>query len=113
MSVVERTIQLRHYELVPGERDLFAQWWADVLVPVRVACGFRVEFGYLVQGKDEFLWAVSVEGDRAQFDRIEANYLESPERADAFENLPERVSEKHLSFVDDSMPAVARADGAL
>ena len=103
MTAMNRTVQLRRYELVPGQSDAFTRWWRQVLVPLRVSQGFRIEFGYLIHSSGEFLWAVSVEGDRVEFGRIEAAYIESPERARVFENLPERVKEKHLSFVDDTI----------
>ena len=103
MTAAIRTVQLRRYELKPGESEAFARWWAEVLVPIRRSCGFRIEFGYLVRGEDEFLWAVSVEGDRTEFDRIEAGYVDSPARARAFAQLPERVRAQHLSFVEDRM----------
>jgi len=99
MTAGKRTIQLRRYELVPGESEAFTAWWTNVLAPVRHAYGFRIDFSYLSSTANEFLWAVSIEGDRDEFDRVEAEYVASPERAAAFENVPQRVLIQHISFV--------------
>lgn len=100
-----RTVQLRRYHLEPGESDAFVAWWREVLVPIRVACGFRIEFGYLLAGTDEFLWAVSVAGTREAFERVEAAYVDSPERAGVFANLKERVRTRTVNFADDVLDA--------
>lgn len=105
MTAASRTVQLRRYQLEPGERDAFVAWWTEVLVPVRVACGFRIEFAYLLSGTEEFIWAVSVAGDPAEFERVDKQYGDSPERAGAFTNLPERVRTRTVGYVDEVVEA--------
>ncbi|MEJ3403601.1 hypothetical protein WDJ51_02530 [Rathayibacter sp. YIM 133350] len=79
-----RTVQLRRYELKPALVEEFLEWWPSTLVPAREALGFQVEFGYFNAATNEFTWAVSVDGDAAEFERIEQAYLASPEREAAF-----------------------------
>lgn len=95
-----RTLQLRRYQIVDGEYEAFVSWFETRMPPVRRATGFEVEFAYGRPEASEFVWAVSAPGDRAEFERIEAAYLVSPERAAAFEGIPERIAAKKISFVE-------------
>jgi len=96
-----KTVQLRRYQIVPGEYEAFVSWFEEKMPPVRRATGFDVEFAYGVPEANEFVWAVSVPGDRAEFERIEAAYVVSPERAAIFEGIPERIAAKEIGYVDD------------
>lgn len=94
------TIQLRRYTLVEGERDAFIAWWREMIPPLRSAAGFTVEFAYMDDAAGEFVWAVSVPGDQAEFTRIDAAYQSSDARRIAFDGLPERVARAQLSLVE-------------
>lgn len=96
-----RTVQLRRYAVAEGELDAFATWWAETMPSLRVRAGFTVEFAYAIAERSEFVWAVSVPGDRARFEQVEQSYLASPERAAAFRDLPERVERQTISFADE------------
>ena len=95
-----RTVQLRRYRIVPGELAAFTAWWRDVLLPAREAFGFALEFAVTVPETDEFVWAVSAEGDEAAFARIDAAWTQSPERALAFRDVPKRVAEMDLRLAE-------------
>ena len=92
----ERTVQLRRYRVVDGELDAFVDWWRSRLLPARVAYGFTLESAYVVPDTDEFVWAVSAEGDAEAFGRLDAAWAASPERAAAFEGVPQRVASMDL-----------------
>lgn len=96
-----KTIQLRRYTLVDGEYDDFVAWWRDAMPAVRPPAGFAIEFAYGTRESNEFVWAVSVPGDRAEFARREEAYLASPERAAVFEGVPQRVAVYDIRYVDD------------
>ena len=93
------TIQLRRYELVPGEREAFLRWWQEQIAPLRKAHGFDVLFAYLVLETDEFVWAVSHGGDAAEFEHAEGEYARSPGRAAAFADIPQRVKSIKVHLV--------------
>lgn len=92
----ERTVQLRRYRIVEGELPAFTDWWRSRLLPARQAYGFALEFAMVVPETDEFVWAVSVAGDAAAFARLDAAWTTSPERAVAFEGVPQRVAAMDL-----------------
>ena len=98
-----RTVQLRRYRIVVGELPAFIDWWRERIVPAREAHGFRVEFAYAVPENDEFVWAVSVEGDEAAFTALDAAWTSSPERVAAFDGVPQRVAAMDLRI---AVPAV-------
>ncbi|AWB96910.1 hypothetical protein DCE93_10190 [Agromyces badenianii] len=100
-----KTIQLRRYTLVDGEYDAFLEWWRSTMPFVRPTAGFAVEFAYGLRGSNEFVWAVSAPGDREEFARLEEAYMASPERAAAFEGVPQRVAVYDVGFVDDAPTA--------
>ena len=101
-----KTIQLRRYTLVDGEYDDFVAWWRDAMPAVRPAAGFTIEFAYGLRESNEFVWAVSVPGDRAEFARLEEAYLASDERAAVFDGVPQRIAIYDIRFVDDDPLAV-------
>lgn len=103
-----RTIQLRRYRIVAGELDAFVAWWRDLVVPARTAHGFSVEFAYAVPETNEFVWAVSVAGDREAFRAIDERYASSPERAAAFAGQPQRIDTATLTLVEPVGAALTR-----
>jgi len=82
------TIQLRRYTVEPGRMNDFVEWWHSI-VPPRAKYGFRVVFAYADEENDQFVWAVEHDGD---FDAAEAEYMASPERAEAFATNPKVVT---------------------
>lgn len=94
-----KTTQLRRYVLVDGEYDAFVGWWEQWMPKVRPAAGFTIEFAYGLRETNEFVWAVSAEGDEAAFAALEKTYMESDARAEAFAGVPQRVAKYDIAFV--------------
>lgn len=93
-----RTIQLRRYTLVEGEYEAFVDWWEEWMPHVRPAAGFEIEFAYGIPETNEFIWAVSAEGDEAAFLALEEEYMASDGRAAAFAGVPQRVAAMLMTF---------------
>ena len=92
-------IQLRRYEIVPGELDAFVDWWQSTMPALRTEAGFTIEFAYVNEDANEFVWAVGVPGRLENFARVDAAYRASEARRRVFADLPERVAKAHVSFV--------------
>jgi hypothetical protein len=92
-------IQLRRYEIVPGELDAFVDWWRATMPALRTRAGFAIEFAYVDEDAGEFVWAVSVPGTAEDFARVDAAYRSSEARRRVFDGLPERVAKAHVGFV--------------
>jgi NIPSNAP len=89
------TVQLRRYQILPAEMDAFVEWWPTIL-PAREQYGFEVIFAFVDESTNQFIWAVSHNGD---FDEAERIYMASPQRAAVFANVPRRVAESFISKV--------------
>ena len=96
-----RTIQLRRYTLVDGEYDAFVAWWEGCMPRVRPAAGFEIEFAYGLPASNEFVWAVSAEGDEEAFLALEKEYMASDARAEVFAGVPQRVAEHNIRLVTE------------
>ncbi|GLK00230.1 hypothetical protein RS81_01885 [Microbacterium terrae] len=99
-----KTIQLRRYTLVDGEYDAFVAWWEGCMPRVRPAAGFTIEFAYGLPETNEFVWAVSAEGDEEAFVALEKTYMASDARAEAFAGVPQRVADYNIRFVGTEFP---------
>lgn len=97
-----RTVQLRRYTLVDGEYDAFVDWFTTWMPKVRRTAGFTIEFAYGIRETNEFVWAVSAEGDAAAFSAREQVYLASDARAEAFAGVPQRVAEYNVRLVSET-----------
>ena len=95
-----RTVQLRRYRIVSGELPAFIDWWRERIVPARTVHGFQVEFAYAIPENDEFVWAVSVAGDREAFRAVDERYAASEERRAAFDGVPQRIDTATLTIAE-------------
>ena len=91
-----RTVQLRRYEIKPGEMDAFVAAWRGV-VPVREQYGFTVAFAVIDRVQNEFVWAVTHVGD---FASAEQAYYGSPERAALPANPADHIAVAHVELVE-------------
>jgi hypothetical protein len=96
-----KTIQLRRYEIAPGMMSDFLHWIDQDLMPVREGFGFKAEWRYIDVAKNEFIWAVSLPCDEAEFLAIQDEYDASSQRKLAFVNYPNCITQKHVSFVSE------------
>ena len=83
--------------------DAFVAWWPGVL-PARQQYGFEVLFAFVDESTNQFVWAVSYEGDEGDFDEAEKVYLASPERAAVFAGVPKRVDQGFIAKVKSVYP---------
>jgi hypothetical protein len=97
-----RTTQLRRYTLFDGEYDAFVAWWQVAIPRVRPAAGFTIDFAYGLPETNEFIWAVSADGDEEAFLAREREYMASDARAEVFAGVPQRVAEHDIRFVRDT-----------
>jgi hypothetical protein len=89
------SVQLRRYEIKPGEMEAFLDA-VRAAFPIREQYGFTVEFALIDDGRNEFVWAVSHDGD---FTAAEVAYYESPERAALPANAADHIAVMHLAMV--------------
>src|SRR5687768_1805319 len=74
-----RTVELKVYEVKPGEWKNYFHYWRKI-VKLRKAAGFKVEFAVADIPGGRFVWAVSSDGD---FTAENVNYLSGEDRVAA------------------------------
>ena len=89
------SVQLRRYEIKAGEMAHFLEA-VRAAFPVREQYGFTVQFALVDEERNQFVWAVSHDGD---FAAAEAAYYESPERAALPANPADFIDVMHLGMV--------------
>ena len=94
------TVQLRHYHVEPGRMADFLAWF-----PGSCPCASSSASGCPSPSADHehdtFTWAVELDGDADRFREVEATYLDSPERAPAFETFPNCLTGTEVGLADD------------
>lgn len=89
------SVQLRRYEIKPGEMERFLTAVRAAFV-VREQYGFGVAFALVDEERNEFTWAVTHDGD---FAAAEAEYYVSPERAALPANPADFIALMHVGMV--------------
>ena len=95
----DKTVQLRRYQLTPGDLPAFLEWWKGTMVPAREEFGFTIEFGVAVPERSEFVWAVSLPLSREEFVRRDDEWNDSPERRTALATAV-RLVKQRVNLVD-------------
>lgn len=95
-----RTYQLRRYELEPALAEEFASWALNVIYPLRVALGYKVEWSYFDRANSELIWLASADCSQAEFEAKDIAWLASAERAQAVLSMPAALNKAHVSFVE-------------
>ena len=90
-----RSVQLRRYEIKPGEMEPFLTA-IRAAFPVREQYGFTVAFALVDEENNEFVWAVTHDGD---FAAAEEEYYASPERAALPANPADHIAVLHVGMV--------------
>jgi hypothetical protein len=88
-------VQLRRYEIKPDEMDQFLAA-VRAAFPVREQYGFGVAFALVDDENNEFVWAVTHDGD---FAAAEQAYYASPERAALPDNPADHIAAFHVGMV--------------
>ena len=99
--MTEKTVQLRRYQLMPGDLPTFLEWWTTTMVPTREAYGYTIEFGLAVPERSEFVWAVSLPLSRADFLEKDAAWNASEERRQALSSAV-RLVKQRVNLVDQA-----------
>lgn len=74
-----RTTQLRTYTIREGLLDEWATKWRDLVVPLRIQCGFEIGGAWLDRERSQFVWTITYHGDDS-FEDANKRYWALPER---------------------------------
>lgn len=106
-----KTTQLRRYEIAPGAMPDFLDWWTNCMPELRASFGYSIEFAYVDEANNEFVWAVSLPvATEEEFAEVDAAYQSSDARAAVFDGVPQRIDTYHVAFV---RPLINAGDSSL
>src|SRR5215471_4243747 len=88
------TVQLRDYDVRPGEFDEFVAEWAANIVPLRRRFGFEVLGAWTNAERSRFVWMLA----REDFEAADREYYASPERAHLTPDIT-----RHLTRIDTTL----------
>ena len=97
--------QLRDYRIRAGELDRFIDEWRTKLAPLRQSIGFEIVGPWTVPEEDRFIWLLLHPGGCDAFEKADAAYFASPERA-GFDPDPARLIEeqRNVRLSDVALP---------
>jgi hypothetical protein len=102
---MSRAVQLRDYQISPGELDRFVAEWRASLTPLRRAHGFEIPAAWTVPPDDRFIWLLVHPDGWDAFAEADAAYFASPQR-EAMEPDPARliVSQRNARLAEVDLP---------
>jgi hypothetical protein len=93
------TRQLRIYTLKEGTLDSWVELFTERVRPLRAANGFEVE-AWAARDENEFVWLVTREGSREEFEAADAAYYELPEHKPLHEEALNYLESGVSRFLD-------------
>jgi hypothetical protein len=98
------TVQLRRYDINPGELDGWVAHWRENVLPIRQQFGFTVLFAHADHVNSQFVWAVSYEGSPEALSARDREYHDSPEWAARNKGKGGPIKRATVAFVDQIWP---------
>jgi hypothetical protein len=98
------TLQLREYVIAEGHLEDFVAAWLAGVVPLRLRLGFRIEGAWTDPSERRFVWLLGHDGDEDEFERLNAAYYASPERAAVDPDPAQWVDQSRQTFVRSILP---------
>ena len=74
------TTELRDYQVAEGHLDDFIAAWRSGVVPLRERHGFTIDGAWVAKDERRFVWLLSLDADRAEFERRNETYYSDPAR---------------------------------
>lgn len=94
------TTELREYRIAAGHLDDFVAAWSSGVVPLREAHGFRIDGAWVDRDGHRFIWLLSLDGSAEDFERRDAGYYASTERASLTPDPAQWIEEANTAIVD-------------
>ncbi|HEX2220968.1 MAG TPA: NIPSNAP family containing protein [Candidatus Limnocylindria bacterium] len=91
--------QLRDYTIEQGRFGVFLAAWRAGVLPLRRRHGFTVH-AWAIEEESRFVWVVSIDGSRDEFEARETAYYASPERKAIDPDPRQWVVAERLVFVE-------------
>lgn len=99
--MTQKTVWMRRYQVDPNLCEEFIDFLNTKVFPARIEFGFTPEQVWVTPDQTQVTWFVSAPMDSESFQRLEAAWETSEERASVFAGTPQYVLDKDLREVKD------------
>ena len=97
--------QLRIYTINKDRLDDFIAGWTQHVHPLHLQFGFNIELAERMEETNEFVWIVSYDGTKAEWEQRQKEYYGSPERAAVDPDPARFIAKAQRWFIEDRLPA--------
>jgi hypothetical protein len=98
------TTELRDYLISAGHLDDFVAAWRDGVVPLRERHGYRINGAWLLRGERRFVWLLSLDVERSEWDARNEAYYADPARAALDPDPAQWIEQAENRFVELVVP---------
>lgn len=96
--------QLRIYTINKGKLDEFIAGWTKFVHPLHLKHGFKIELAEKMEETNEFVWIVSYDGSKEDWDAKQKAYYGSPERAAVDPDPARFIAKTRRWFIETALP---------
>jgi hypothetical protein len=90
------------YTINKGQMETFLKIWREQVVPLRQKHGFTVDWGWVVDDENRFVWMVSYENGEG-WDAALDSYMNSPDRKTMNPEPGSFVAHMEVRFVTSAL----------
>ena len=94
---------LRDYKVKAGEMEDWLKEWSEKIYPLRLKMGFKVLGAWKV-GDDRFVWILSHDGKKGEFEKANERYYSSKERKAIRPDPARHLAEVRHWMMEDVLP---------
>jgi hypothetical protein len=95
--------QLRMYTIKEGKMDEFVKEWSELIYPLRLKHGFKIDGAWVVSEQNKFIWILSYDGSE-DWEAQNKKYHEAPERKSIEPDPARHILNIEVSFITSVMP---------
>jgi len=95
--------QLRVYTINKGMMDEFVKGWRELVYPLHLKHGFRIDRADIIRERNEFVWIVSYDGPEDWHEKQKA-YYGSPERKAVDPDPARFIAKTDRWFIEPVLP---------
>jgi hypothetical protein len=98
------TTELRDYLISVGHLDDFVAAWRRGVVPLRERHGYRINGAWLLREERRFVWLLSLDVERSEWDTRNGAYYADPARAALDPDPAQWIEQAENRFVELVVP---------
>lgn len=91
--------QLRIYTINKGKMEEFVKGWRELIVPLRLQFGWRIDAGWVMEGENKFVWILALDTGE-DWDAKNNVYYNSSERKTMNPDPAQHIAHIEARFIN-------------